>query len=128
MNYSYERYWGLFYLGAASPQGELSTSKIVGVGYSGNNIYLNEPMYDYLIDSGCLPDGRYSLDGPFTDSEKGPICFNLIPAPTNNMKNRSAFMIHGDNQHIKHTASDGCIVAPPWTRSVFKDGDILDVI
>jgi len=112
----------------SSLNGELSTSKIVGVGYSGHEEVLNNPVYDYLKGIGCIPVGRYTLDGPYTDPEKGPVVFKLIPAPSNNMMGRSGFMLHGDTTPAVHDASDGCIASPLWTRSIFKNEDILDVI
>jgi hypothetical protein len=122
MNYIYDRYWGLFYKNYIDP------NNIVGVGYSGNSDMVNDLEFDNEENAGCLPAGKYTLSGPFTNPEKGPRVFNLIPNLANNMKGRSGFMIHGDTESMNHTASDGCIVSPPWTRAIFKDGDILTAI
>lgn len=137
MIYTYDRYWGLFH--SCPPEGisqEDEAKSIIGVGYSGQTSYLNQPYWDSTRDQGCIPAGKYTLNGPKEDFRKGPDVFWLIPDPENNMKSRSGFMIHGDlidaippyKVTTDHKASDGCIVCPPWTRSIFKDGDILHVI
>jgi hypothetical protein len=41
----------------------------------------------------------------------GPFTLYLGPDATDQMFGRFAFRIHGDNQAMNHTASDGCIVA-----------------
>lgn len=135
MNYTYDRYWGVFYSGGAV-QGNPSSSKIVGVGYSGTDVYLNQPTHDNIRDVGCIPAGRYTFKGPRDDSKTGEYVFDLIPDPSNDMKGREDFQNHGDligapgnnTTKLDHMASDGCIVSPRWTRNLWKDGDILDVI
>jgi hypothetical protein len=41
-------------------------------------------------------------------------------------------MIHGDNQALNHSASDGCIVAPRFIREQIRDGlsvcSVLEVV
>ena len=117
--YYYHRYWGIFT--RVDPRLYSPASNIIGVGYSGNYDMLNEPSEDHLVGQGCLPAGLYTITS--TDSEKGPLTHHLTPDSTNNMKDRSGFLIHGDNPAANHTASDGCIAAPEWTRQIFKVGD-----
>ena len=125
--YFYWRYWGIF----ISKDPRVSAimpiqNPIIGIGYSGHGAVLNEPTYDDEIAIGCLPAGLYTITS--TDNEKGPLTHHLTPDPQNNMKSRSGFLNHGDNTAANHTASDGCIVSPYWTRSIFKVGDQFQVI
>jgi hypothetical protein len=90
-------------------------SQLLGVGYSGNGSSLNNPLDARLRGHGPIPPGSYTM-GPWYDdppgpASKGPKVTRLIPDPTNRMYGRDAFMVHGDNDAMNHTASDGCIVA-----------------
>lgn len=118
MLYYYDRYWGTF---TKTDPRVTSLPLIIGVGYSGQARYLNEPSFDMDINIGCLPAGLYTITS--TDLEKGPLTHHLTPDPANDMKGRSGFLNHGDNPSYNHTASDGCIVSPEWTRTIFKAGD-----
>jgi len=116
MIFRYVRYWGLFYSGTT----------VIGVGYSGQAGCTNEPSYEQDHNIGPLPEGRYTITS--TDDEKGPLTYHLTPDPTNTMFGRSGFLIHGDNPAANHTASDGCIASPMWTRVIFKVGDVIIVV
>ena len=69
---------------------------------------------------GPIPDGDYTLDKP-----KGNLRFPLIPDKSNEMFERSAFQIHGDNSKRNQSASEGCIVTDK--RNDLKQGDRLHV-
>jgi len=71
-------------------------------------------------DKGPIPDGNYTLDQP-----KGNMRFPLIPDKSNEMYERFAFQIHGDNKKHDKSASHGCIVIDK--RDDFKKGDRLHV-
>jgi hypothetical protein len=69
---------------------------------------------------GPTPDGDYTLGEP-----KGNMRFPMIPDKSNNMHNRNAFQIHGDNGKGNKSASEGCIVTDK--RDDFKKGDRVHV-
>ena len=78
----------------------------IGTGYSGSGIGRNDTSYQDVHDVGPLPCGTYTIGQPFTDPEKGPLVFSLIPSPNDEMFGRSGFLIHGDNR--TSTASPRC--------------------
>ena len=87
-----------------------------------------------MVDHGPLPVGIYTM-GPWYDDKpgptsKGPIVTRLTPSPENEMYGRSGFMIHGDNDAMNHTASDGCLVAGHGYRAAMAASadNLLDVI
>ena len=80
-------------------------------GYAGHGDGLNNPAAEDQIDVGPLPKGLYLMTRLFDSPRTGLATIVLEPAPANNMYDRSAFRIHGDNAAANHTASDGCIVA-----------------
>ena len=126
--YYYIRYWGLFCSDLYQPGNvpDFESNESVGVGYSGHQSVLNNPAFQNEHATGCLPAGRYTITS--TDDEKGPLTHHLTPDPANEMYGRSGFLIHGDTSSTDHTASDGCIVAPHWTRVIFAVGDVITVI
>lgn len=86
--------------------------EILGVGYSGNGADLNNPAGQGDIGHGPCPQGEWTIGAFFDDvGGKGPIVARLTPCAGNDMDGRAGgFMIHGDNQAMNHTASDGCII------------------
>jgi lipoprotein-anchoring transpeptidase ErfK/SrfK len=73
---------------------------------------------------GPLPSGKYTIGLPYDDHQVGKFALPLIPDPTNEMHGRSLFRIHGDNPHLNHTASHGCIIlAHPLRESIAKSSD-----
>jgi Tlde1 domain len=84
--------------------------QVIGTGYSGNGAGLNNPALQNDPDVGPIPQGTYTIGPPFTHPDKGPIVMRLRQAPGNQMFARDGFMIHGDNQAMNHTASEGCII------------------
>jgi hypothetical protein len=123
----YSRYWGLFTQEQRQDDPAFNwQSDVLGVGYSGHQAILNNPTFQSEHDTGCLPAGRYTITS--TDDEKGPLTHHLTPDPANVMFGRSGFLIHGDTSSTDHTASDGCIVAPRWTREIFVVGDVITVV
>ena len=110
------------------------SSQLLGIGYSGNGASLNNPLDTRIADHGPLPVGIYTM-GPWYDDKpgptsKGPIVTRLTPSPENEMYGRSGFMIHGDNDAMNHTASDGCLVAGHGYRAAMAASadNLLDVI
>ncbi|MHB8734264.1 MAG: tlde1 domain-containing protein [Terriglobales bacterium] len=94
----------------------------VGQGYSGAPGHVNNPADVALKGLGPIPPGTYTVSDPYTDPEKGPLCFRLTPDPSNVMYDRGSLLIHADNaskppQH----SSEGCIVAPHQVRQAVAD-------
>src|SRR5262249_34608 len=99
----------------------------VGVGYSGQLPYRNNPSHTNVKGEGPIPVGLYTVsvivdaNGQPCDHTtssgshlKAPV-LRLTPYPTNEMFGRDDFLCHGDN--TTHTASDGCIIQAHDVRS-----------
>ena len=84
--------------------------ELISTGYSGNGPAMNNPGMQSLQMHGPIPQGTYTIQPAITDARTGPMSMHLVPSETNNMFGRSAFLIHGDNASLDHTASDGCII------------------
>jgi RHS repeat-associated protein len=90
-------------------------------GYAGNHFGLNNPLAQDIpggsadSNAGPLPQGGYAI-GPLQDNVTSngtllPDSMRLIPDPTNDMLDRSGFLIHGGNMKTRNS-SQGCIVLP----------------
>ncbi len=90
-------------------------------GYAGHNFGLNNPLAQDIpggprdSDAGPLPQGSYTI-GPLQNNVTStgtvlPDSMRLIPDPSNDMFERSGFLIHGGNMKDR-SSSQGCIVAP----------------
>jgi len=93
--------------------------------YAGGNIpphfdptAKNNPARQEEHCTGPLPRGRYTIGPPHNEPTLGPCSMYLQPEPDNAMFGRSGFFIHGDSAAHPGEASEGCIVAPPLTRSI----------
>ena len=102
----------------------------IATGYSGKGAGLNNPGQANVPFTGPLPVGSYTIEGPIADGgHLGPFVLPLSPWPVNNMFGRSGFFIHGDNQAMNHTASNGCIIlARQWRQLIATTGDTLLVV
>jgi hypothetical protein len=103
--------------------GNLSfNGELVGTGYSGNTEGLNNPVLSSLHNVGPIPSGMWIIGDFFDDfGGKGAIVTRLTPEPETVTFGRSGFMIHGDNSHLNHSASDGCIILAHPIRQQIKD-------
>src|SRR5271163_365720 len=82
--------------------------KLAATGYSGNGPDLNNPAAEVAIGHGPIPAGLYHIGAPHSPIDHlGRLAMPLIPEPTNHMYGRSGFFLHGDNEMMNHTASDG---------------------
>jgi hypothetical protein len=92
--------------------GNISLGTIfIGTGYSGNGAGLNNPAAQDQPNVGPIPQGAYTIGPAHTPQDHlGPLALPLYPDPANTMFARFGFFIHGDNQFMNQTASDGCIV------------------
>lgn len=94
-----------------SPRGEL-----LGIGYSGHGDGLNNPAMEAVHGVGPIPAGHWHI-GPAKapPDHLGPVAMPLTPVGFD-PHGRSAFFMHGDNIHMNHTASDGCVIMGPLIR------------
>jgi hypothetical protein len=95
--------------------------------YSGNGRGLNNPDMENVVGVGPLPRGRYEI-GDFTTHPKLGV---LVARLTPQFKTARALLdIHGDNEAMNHTASDGCLILPHGVRLMMsQSGDHeLDVV
>jgi len=98
---------------------------VLGQGYSGNGSDLDNPAAEGVIGHGPIPQGFWTI-GPFeTYPHLGEIVAPLMPCEGNTMDGREGgFFIHGDNQAMDHTASDGCIIlSRPLRIAIAGSGD-----
>ena len=104
------------------------TGAYVSTGYAGGNCGKNpegidNPADEGLKDIGPLPEGLYTLGTPVAHSQLGAFAIPLIPDPSNDMKGRGGFYLHGDTTPPGN-ASEGCIVQPLTTRNaVWQSAD-----
>lgn len=84
--------------------------KLLGVGYSGHGEGKNNPTLQHVHNVGPIPCGDYTIGPPRNSKKRGPYVLPLMPDPTNEMFERSAFLIHGDSIKTPGTASEGCII------------------
>lgn len=94
----------------------LHNSGPFGTGYSGHGDGLNNPALQNIHAVGPLPQGLYTICQPTAHPKLGPVAMELMPYNGNTMFLRGDFFIHGDNQQMNHTASDGCIIMPLSVR------------
>jgi RHS repeat-associated protein len=94
-------------------------------GYAGNGPGLKNPNAQNQKNVGPLPQGKYTVGAP--NNRRGPFTRPLTQDPSNNMFDRSGFLIHGDNAAQNHSASTGCIVVPRDCRSGILTGETLRV-
>lgn len=86
----------------------------IGTGYSGNGAGLNAHAHENEANVGPVPCGLWSLGHPYKDDHRGENCFRLVAQTY--FGTRNGFLIHGDNEKLDHSASDGCIILGPAIR------------
>jgi hypothetical protein len=103
--------------------GELVTPE--NNGYSGCGEGLNNPLAQNLHDVGPIPQGDWTIGKFFNDpGGKGPIVAHLYPGDGTETYGRTGFYIHGDNEAMNHTASEGCIILERAMReAIATSGD-----
>ena len=65
---------------------------------------------------GPTPQGTYTIGRAYADAHRGQNTMRLTPTNGTQTFGRSGFLIHADNRHHNHTASEGCIVLNPQLR------------
>lgn len=98
---------------------------ILGHGYSGNGIGLNNPDMEATPDVGPIPRGGWAIvTWHDTYEDKGPCVAELQPVG-HDAHGRTGFLIHGDNAAMDNSASHGCIIANHDIRQKLRDsGDL----
>ena len=112
------------------PSGQTPMPDRGGVGavhpgnYAGRGAGMNNPAMDGVGSTGPLPRGGYDI-GPMGTHGGGRLrnALPLSPLESNDMKGRSAFLIHGGDMAARDS-SEGCIVTPRDVRDgVVRSGD-----
>lgn len=102
----------------------LHDGAVIGIGYSGHGVGLNNHAMQDQHGVGPIPCGLYTIGDPLDPPDHlGPLAMPLTPDAGNEMFGRSALFIHGDNAHLNHTASDGCLILPHGFRQQIADSD-----
>lgn len=101
---------------------------LIETGYAGGDkgackYGMNNPAYQYTKDIGPLPVGLYSMGDAVEGTHLGPLAIPLTPDPSNDMRGRGDFYIHGDHIGAPGTASDGCIILSHATRTLLSESD-----
>jgi hypothetical protein len=89
----------------------------VVTGYSGHGVGVNTPADETVPDVGPLPEGTYLIGPGFYNPRTGPLSMRLTQIAGASY-GRGEFLIHGDNQALNHSASEGCIILPHSVRVV----------
>jgi hypothetical protein len=104
-------------------KGEVSQ---ISVGYSGSQLYQNNPDAQHIKNNGPIPRGEYQIT--LVDNHKGPYSIALSPQDDNEMFDRSSFMIHGDNSKGDKSASQGCIILDRATRERITESGVETLV
>ena len=101
----------------------------VGNGYAGHGPGVNNPAMQGVKNTGPLPQGTYTI-GPQQDNGKLKNSMRLTPDPTNNMFDRSRFLIHGPHANDHQDSSNGCPIFNKTIRDqIGNSGDrVLRVV
>jgi len=100
---------------------------LIAVCYSGNGKGLNNPKMQDIHGIGPIPQGLWRIvrwDDQHGD--KGPQVAVLEP-DGHDAFGRSAFLVHGDNSEMNHTASHGCIIAPRHARDQLRASGEMEI-
>lgn len=93
--------------------------------YSGDKDHYNQPQFEQLLKKGPIPAGTYLMYYQISHPTLGKHVYELEPTGGQPMYGRDGFYIHGDNEELNHTASEGCIIAPLEVRLLLLYEDIL---
>lgn len=86
------------------------TGTLLGLGFAGQGIGLNDPAQQMTHNVGPLPQGKYKMAGwKDHDDRMGEGVIQLVHDPGNSMFGRDGFYIHGWALMDPLHSSDGCI-------------------
>lgn len=88
--------------------------------YSGHGNGINNPALQSTPMIGVIPAGLWRIGSWVDHPHLGKMVAALLPISVPGLNNRSGFFMHGDNQLMNHTGSDGCIVMDFILRSNVK--------
>jgi hypothetical protein len=110
--------------------GEMRTAAnvLLGTGYAGHGLGINNPALQSVHNTGPLPQGIYAINPPVNTTAHGPYVMWLTPDRDNEMFGRSGFGIHADEiaNPGKRLASTGCIVMSASARTAIWAAAQLD--
>ena len=95
----------------------------IGEGYAGAGEHRNNPESQCISNLGPIPRGWYSV-GELEDIDGMPAFLRLTPDSSNDMCDRSGFLIHGDSATRPGWASEGCIIMPRSVRELIAESDV----
>jgi hypothetical protein len=107
--------WGWEIISGSLYDLRLDKPVLIARGYSGRNLYKNQPSGVTIPHVGPVPPGAYKIGPSYTHPHLGPVVMDLIPV-AGDMFGRSEFRIHGDSKVHFGDASRGCIVLPHADR------------
>lgn len=97
----------------------------VGEGYAGHGEGVNNPGKEDVPMVGPIPAGDYIIGPAFAHPKAGQVTMRLTPQG-HSAKNRTGFLIHGDNTAGNKSASNGCIIqSKPVRQKIANDQDKL---
>lgn len=97
--------------------------KSLGAGYSGKGKGLNNPAMEKVKDTGPIPAGNWTIGKAFEHAKKGPLVMRLTP-DGHEAHGRDGFLIHGDNEKLNKSASEGCIILGPDIRKTISESGV----
>ena len=98
----------------------LRNGDLVGMGYSGHDAGVNNPLLESDHGIGPIPHGLWTIGAFYDDPHLGPCVAHLDPVPPNTAYGRTLFRIHGDNSAGDESASRGCIIMNRLVRLAVK--------
>lgn len=108
--------------------GELTLDgKLVGVGYSGHGIGVNNGVLQDVVDVGPIPVGSYMIGVAVDHPKLGPLALPLTPNDPNSTFGRDDFWIHGENPSHIGQSSEGCIIQANATRTAISASDVTQL-
>jgi len=104
---------------------------LIATGYSGAPGHINATSSECIVNKGSLPRGRYRMTYEKVRNKR-PHVIVLTPMPETAMCGRHSMLIHGDNEYLNNTGSEGCIILPKYIRlriydEIIRGNDILRV-
>ncbi|MGH9418143.1 MAG: tlde1 domain-containing protein [Terriglobales bacterium] len=97
------------------------TRKLAGIGYSGVDSALDDPVAQDESSAGPIPRGHWIIGRQQSHqlANGKHLIAAMRPSPAaGNATKRTNFWIHGDTAAHNHTASEGCIILPRDVRDV----------
>jgi hypothetical protein len=104
---------------------DTGVSVLIAEGYSGYESYHNDTSAETLSNLGPLPEGTWSIGS--LESHITSDSMSLTPSSDIDTT-RSGMYIHGDNSAGDYSASTGCIILDPETRSDIGNSGVTTLV